>query len=57
MLRPSAVEQYLPLVNEAALALVQRILKSVGQGAEVANLRDLVAKWSLECKPYSISFI
>jgi cytochrome P450 len=50
MLRPTAVEQYLPLVNKAALALVDRISKCVGSsGAEVEDLRDLVGKWSLEC--------
>jgi hypothetical protein len=50
MLRPTAVEQYLPLVNKAALALVDRISKCVGSsGAEVKELRDLVGKWSLEC--------
>ncbi|XP_059470786.1 probable cytochrome P450 CYP44 [Neocloeon triangulifer] len=49
MLRPSSVEQYLPLVNEAALALVSRVKKCVGpDGAEVDHLRDLIGKWSLE---------
>jgi cytochrome P450 len=50
MLRPTAVEQYLALVNKAALALVDRISKSIGpSGAEVKDLRDMVGKWSLEC--------
>ncbi|CAB3374890.1 Hypothetical predicted protein [Cloeon dipterum] len=49
MLRPSSVEQYLPLVNHAALSLVHRIEQEVGrEGGEPRNLRDLVGKWSLE---------
>jgi hypothetical protein len=50
MLRPSAVSHFLPLVDQAAQQLVNRIASRIGTGGEILNLRDDVAKWSLECK-------
>lgn len=50
MLRPNEVHYYLPLVDKVAQDFVAKIEKSLDNNRILPDMRDLVGKWSLECR-------
>ena len=50
MMRPHAVSQYLPLVQQVADDFVARIDQLRDPQGEVPNFRNELLKWNLECR-------
>ncbi|KAG8236839.1 hypothetical protein J437_LFUL017123, partial [Ladona fulva] len=48
MLRPAEVHYYLPLITSVAGDFIERLHRKKDENGEVPNLRDEIAKWSLE---------
>ena len=50
LMRPKAIEVYLPIVTEIADEFIERVKEIMDDSGHVPDLRNEISKWNIECK-------